>query len=52
MAFAEFGSKKQKRCRDTYALNVLQYVDVSTSKGHKTSESSTTEDFVAESTTS
>jgi len=52
LAFAKFGSKKQKRCKDTYTLNVLQYVDVSASERRENSESSVAEDFAAESTTS
>ena len=49
-AFASFGSSKPKRCKNTYALNVLQYVDVSASEGRESSESSTESDSVTEST--
>jgi len=40
----EFGSSKPNKCRDTYVLNVLEFLDVSTSKGKETSESSTDKD--------
>ena len=45
-AFVEFGCSKPKRHLDTYALNVLEFVDVSASEGRETSESSTDEDSV------
>jgi hypothetical protein len=49
-AFAEFGGSKPKRRKDTYALNVLQYVDVSASEGRESSGSSTDSDSATEST--
>ena len=39
-ALAEFGCSKPKRRRATYALNVLQYLDVSASEGRESSGSS------------
>ena len=49
-AFANFGCKKQRRRKDTYALNVLQFIDVSASEGRESSESSIGSDSVTEST--
>jgi len=46
----EFGCSKPKKCRDTYALNVLEFLDVSASEGSKTLESSTNDDSRTEST--
>ncbi len=48
-AFADFGCSKPKRRKDTYALNVLQYVDVSASEGRESSESSMTSNSASES---
>ena len=49
-AFTNFGCSKPKRRKDTYALNVLQFVDVSASERGESSESSSGSDSVAEST--
>lgn len=49
-AFAEFGTSKPKHRKPTYALNVLDFIDRSASEGGDTSDSSTSEDSVAEST--
>jgi len=49
-AFADFGCSKPKRCKDTYALNVLQFIDGSASEGRESSESSTGSDFATKST--
>ena len=49
-AFANFGCLKPKRRKDTYALNVLQFMDVSASEGRESSESSIGSDSVTEST--
>jgi hypothetical protein len=49
-AFADFGCSKPKRRKDTYALNVLQFIDGSASEGRETSESSTNDDSATEST--
>jgi len=38
-AFADFGCSKPKRRKDTYALNVLDFIDDSASEGKETSES-------------
>jgi len=38
--FAELGCSKPKRHKDTYALNVLDFIDGSASEGRETSESS------------
>jgi len=52
-AFADFGCSKPKRRKNTYALNVLDFIDGSAFEGRETSESSssTTEDSVMKSTT-
>ena len=39
-AFAESGCCKPQRCKDTYAVAVLQFIDGSASEGRETSESS------------
>jgi len=49
LMFAEFGSSKPKCHRDSYAFNVLEYIDASASEGGKTSESSTTKDSATKS---
>jgi len=50
-AIADFGCSKPKRRKDTYALNVLDLIDGSASKGRETleSSSSTTEGSAMES---
>jgi len=48
--FAKFGTKKTKHYKPTYALNVLPFIDGSASKGRETSNSSTDEDSMTEST--
>ena len=37
-AFVTFGSSKPKHRKDTYALNVLQFIDGSASEGRESSE--------------
>jgi hypothetical protein len=49
-AFAEFGCFKPKRCKDTYALYVLQYMDGFVSEGRESSETSMGSDSATEST--
>ena len=39
-SFAEFGCSKPKRCKDGYAIAVLQFIDGSASEGRESSESS------------
>ena len=39
-AFVDFGCSKPQRCKDTYAVVVLQFIDGSASKGRESSESS------------
>jgi len=46
----EFDCKKTKWKKHPYALNVLEFIDGSASKGTETSESSSTEVSVTEST--
>ena len=48
-AFVEFGGSKPKKRKDTCALNVLEYLDLSASEGRETSESSTNNDSTTES---
>ncbi len=48
-AFADFGCSKPKRCKDTYALNVLQFVDVLAFEGSESPESSTGSDSSSDS---
>jgi len=48
--FTEFGTSKSKPCKHTYTLNVLQFIDGSTSKGRETFDSSINEDSTMEST--
>ncbi len=47
-AFADFGCSKPKRRKDTYALNVLQFIDGSASEGTESSNSSKTSDSATE----
>ncbi len=49
-AYVEGGCIVRKHRRDTYALNVLQFIDGSASEGRESSESSSTSHSVAEST--
>ena len=39
-AFAESGCSKPQRCKDAYAVAVLQFIDESASEGRESSESS------------
>jgi hypothetical protein len=39
-AFVDFGCSKPKRRKDTYALNVLQFIDGFASEGRESSDSS------------
>jgi len=49
--FVEFGTSKPKHRKTTYALNVLDFIDGSASESGETSDSSTSEDSMPESTT-
>jgi len=49
IAFANFGCSKPKYHKDTYALNILQFIDGSASNNRETSESSTNSDSVTKS---
>ncbi len=49
-AFVDFGCSKPKRKKETYALNVLEFIDRSASEDRETSDSSTNEDSTDEST--
>jgi len=50
LAFTEFGCKKKKWKKNPYALNVLDFLDGSASKGRETSESSSSEGSATKST--
>jgi len=48
-AFAEFGTSKPKHRNPSYALNVLQFIDGSSSEGKETTDSSNDMDSATES---
>ena len=48
--FANFGCSKPKCYKDTYALNVLQFIDKSASEAKETTDSSNDMDSATEST--
>jgi hypothetical protein len=50
MAFADFGCSKPNLHKNTHALNVLQFIEGSTSKGRESLDSSKTFESVIEST--
>ncbi len=50
LMFAEFGCSKPKPRKQTYAFNVLEFIDGSASEGRETSDSSTNEDSASKST--
>jgi hypothetical protein len=49
LAFVDFSCSKLKRRKDTYAQNVLEFIDGCASKHRETSDSSTNEDSATES---
>jgi len=49
MAFADFGYSKPKCHKDTYALNVLQFIDGSTSEDRESFDSLKTFDSTTKS---
>jgi len=51
-AFVDFSCSKPKRRKDMYALNVLQFIDGSASKGRESFDSLKTSDFATKSTPS
>ena len=48
-AFAKFGCSKPKCCKDTYAVDVLLFIDRSTLEGRESSKSSSSSDSRTES---
>jgi len=49
LAFADFCCSKPKSKNNTYAQNVLEFIDISVSEGRETSQSSTFANFATES---
>jgi len=48
-AFADFSCSKPKRCKDTYTLNVLHFIDGSTLKGRESLDLSKSSDSATKS---
>jgi len=51
LAYAKFGTAKNKHHKSKFALNILEFIDGFASEGRETSDSSTNEDSAMESTT-